>query len=121
MSDPAALSTSPAAAAIAGAPSGSSLASNSALDLSWRVVALANIYRLLLPPMLLALQWATRQSPSVGANNPQLFMFACAIYWVLGGVVAFGGRGRWPSRRVVVVVNVLLDTTAICSLLYYSG
>jgi two-component system, NtrC family, sensor histidine kinase PilS len=121
MSDFAALNTSPAAAAITAAPASSSPASNSALDLSWRVVALANIYRLLLPPMLLALQWATRQSPSVGADNPQLFALVCAVYWVLGGVVAFGGRGHWPSRRVVVVVNVLLDTAAICSLLYYSG
>jgi two-component system sensor histidine kinase PilS (NtrC family) len=85
------------------------------------VVALANIYRLLLPPMLFALQWATRQAPSVGANDPQLFTLVCAVYWVLGGVVAFGGRGHWPSRRVVVVVNVLLDTAAICALLYYSG
>ena len=95
--------------------------SNSALDLSWRVVALANIYRLLLPPMLLTLQWATRQSPSVGMNNPQLFVLICAVYWLLGALVAFGGRGHWPSRRVLVVVNIVLDTAAICWLLYYSG
>jgi two-component system sensor histidine kinase PilS (NtrC family) len=95
--------------------------SSSPLDLSWRVVALANIYRLLLPPMLLTLEWATRLSPSVGMNNPQLFVLACAVYWVLGGLMAFGGRGHWPSRRVLVVANIVLDTTAICSLLYYSG
>ena len=60
MSDDAALNTSPAAAAVAPAPLTSSLASNSALDLSWRVVALANIYRLLLPPMLFARKsWRT--------------------------------------------------------------
>jgi two-component system sensor histidine kinase PilS (NtrC family) len=95
--------------------------SSSPLDLSWRVVALANIYRLLLPPMLLTLEWATRQSPSVGMNNPQLFVLTCAVYWLLGGLVAFGGRGHWPSRRVLVVANIVLDTTAICSLLFYSG
>jgi two-component system sensor histidine kinase PilS (NtrC family) len=95
--------------------------SSPAVDLSWRVVALANLYRLLLPPMLLALQWATRVSPSVGAINPQAFAFTCIAYWLLGAAVAFGGRGHWPSRRVLVIVNVLLDTAAICSLLYYSG
>jgi two-component system sensor histidine kinase PilS (NtrC family) len=99
----------------------SAVASHPAPDLSWRVVALANIYRLLLAPMLLTLQWATRQSPSVGADNPQWFTLICGVYWLLGGLVAFGGRGRWASRRLLVVVNVLLDTTAICALLYYSG
>jgi two-component system sensor histidine kinase PilS (NtrC family) len=94
---------------------------SAALDLSWRVVALANIYRLLLPPMLFSLHWATRPSPSVGAVNPDLFLITCAVYWLLGGIVAFGSRGRWPSRRVLVVVNVLLDTSAICAMLYYSG
>jgi two-component system sensor histidine kinase PilS (NtrC family) len=85
------------------------------------VVALANIYRLLLPPMLVALEWATRQSPGVGASNPQLFLLTCAVYWVLGGLLAFGGRGHWPSRRVLILVHILLDTGAISSLLYYSG
>ena len=35
--------------------------------------------------------------------------------------MAFGGRGRWPSRRALVFVHTLLDTTAICALLYCSG
>jgi two-component system sensor histidine kinase PilS (NtrC family) len=116
-----ALNASRATIAAASSAAATAITSNSALDLSWRVVALANIYRLLLPPMLLTLQWATRQSPSVGETNPQLFVLTCAVYWLLGGVVAFGGRGHWPSRRVLVVVNVLLDTAAICFLIYYSG
>jgi two-component system, NtrC family, sensor histidine kinase PilS len=92
-----------------------------AADPSWRVVALANIYRLLLPPLLLGLQWATRAAPSVGANNPELFSLICIVYWALGGLVAFAGRGRWPSRRVLVLVNLLLDTSAVCTLMYGSG
>lgn len=102
-------------------PVGSARPALPTLDLSWRVVALANIYRLLLPPMLLTLEWATRPNPSVGANDPQLFPFICAVYWVLGGLAAFAGRGHWPSRRALVLVNVLLDTAAICALLYCSG
>src|SRR5579871_1153418 len=84
-------------------PTGSPRQAAAGLDLSWRVVALANIYRLLLPPMLFALQWATRQSPSVGAVNPDLFLLICAVYWVMAGLVAFGGRGHWPSRRALVL------------------
>jgi two-component system, NtrC family, sensor histidine kinase PilS len=97
------------------------LADDGGLDLSWRVVALLNLYRLLLPPMLLALQWASRQAPTVGANSPQLFTLICALYWVLGGLVAFGGRGHWPNRRILVLVNLLLDTGSICALMYCSG
>jgi two-component system sensor histidine kinase PilS (NtrC family) len=92
-----------------------------ALDLSWRVVALANIYRLLLPPLLLALQFATRSAPSVGDQNPELFSIVCGVYWVLGGLVAFGGRGHWPSRGTLRLVDLLLDTSAICTLMYYSS
>jgi two-component system sensor histidine kinase PilS (NtrC family) len=90
-------------------------------DLAWRVVALANLYRLLLPPVLFALLMVTRPTPTVGAIDPELFTVVCAVYWILGGLVAFGGRGHWPNRRALVFVHTLLDTTAICSLLFASG
>jgi len=90
-------------------------------DLAWRVVGLANLYRLLLPPVLYGLQLVTRPTPTVGASDPRLFVFVCIVYWVLGGFMAFGGKGRWRSRRALVFVNTALDTTAICTLLYCSG
>jgi len=90
-------------------------------DLAWRVVGLANLYRLLLPPVLYGLQLVTRPTPTVGASDPRLFLFVCIVYWVLGGFMAFGGKGRWRSRRALVFVNTALDTTAICTLLYCSG
>jgi two-component system sensor histidine kinase PilS (NtrC family) len=90
-------------------------------DLAWRVVGLANLYRLLLPPVLVGLQLLTRPTPTVGASDPDLFIAICIVYWVLGGLVAFGGRGRWRSRHSLVFVHTVLDTTAICSLLFSSG
>jgi len=90
-------------------------------DLAWRVVALANLYRLLLPPVLFALYLSTRPTPTVGGTNPQLFMLVCVLYWTLGALFAFGGRGHWPSRRVLVLAHTLLDTTAVSALLYCSG
>jgi two-component system, NtrC family, sensor histidine kinase PilS len=91
------------------------------LDLVWRVVALANLYRLLLPPVLFTVYLFTRPTPSVGGTNPQLFLIVCVVYWVLGGLFAFGGRGHWPSRRIMVVAHTLLDSTAVAVLLYCSG
>ncbi len=90
-------------------------------DLVWRVVALANLYRLLLPPVLFTVNLFTRPTPSVGATNPQLFFIVCVVYWVLGGLFAFGGRGHWPNRRIMVVAHTLLDSSAVAVLLYCSG
>jgi two-component system sensor histidine kinase PilS (NtrC family) len=90
-------------------------------DLAWRVVGLANVYRLLLPPVLYGLLLLTRPTPTVGASDPQLFTFVCMVYWMLGGLMAFGGRGRWRSRHALVFVHTLLDTCGICALLFCSG
>src|SRR5579863_6894541 len=90
-------------------------------DLAWRVVGLANLYRLLLPPVLFALYLFTRPTPTVGGSDPQLFTIVCAFYWALGALYAFGGRGHWPSRQVLVLSHTLLDTAAVSALLYCSG
>jgi two-component system sensor histidine kinase PilS (NtrC family) len=91
------------------------------VDLAWRVVALANLYRLLLPPVLFTVYVFTRPTPNVGGTNPQVFLLLCLVYWVLGGLFAFGGRGHWPSRRVLVLAHTLLDSAAVAVLLYCSG
>jgi two-component system sensor histidine kinase PilS (NtrC family) len=90
-------------------------------ELAWRVVALTNLYRLLLPPVLFTVHMFTRPTPSVGGSNPQLFFLMCGVYWVLGGLLAFGGRSHWPSRRVLVLSHTLLDSAAVAILLYSSG
>jgi two-component system, NtrC family, sensor histidine kinase PilS len=107
----------PLASAAPAAPAATSPGS----DLAWRVVGLANLYRLLLPPVLYGLLLLTRPTPTVGASDPELFTFVCIVYWVLGGFIAFGGKGRWHSRRALVFVHTALDTAGICSLLYCSG
>jgi len=90
-------------------------------ELAWRVVALTNLYRLLLPPVLFTVHLFTRPTPSVGGSNPQLFVLLCGVYWILGGLLAFGGRSHWPSRRVLVLSHTLLDSAAVAILLYCSG
>jgi two-component system sensor histidine kinase PilS (NtrC family) len=90
-------------------------------DLAWRIVGLANLYRLLLPPALYLIEMLTRPNPEVGGSQPRAFVVVCIVYWVLGGLFAFGGRGRWPNRQILVFANTLLDSTAISALLYCSG
>jgi two-component system, NtrC family, sensor histidine kinase PilS len=90
-------------------------------DLAWRVVGLANLYRLLIPPVLYGLYLLTRPNPTVGDSDPQLFLVVCVFYWALGILFAFGRRGHWPSRRVLVLSHALLDATAVGALLFCSG
>src|SRR6202051_896773 len=83
---PAAAASGPPAtpAPSASLPSPTVPAAAPANDLALRVVGLANLYRLLLPPVLFALQLLTRPTPTVGASDPQLFIVICMLYWGLG-------------------------------------
>jgi two-component system sensor histidine kinase PilS (NtrC family) len=90
-------------------------------DLFRRIVGLANLYRLLLPPLLYAILLATRPAPTLGGIHPRLFIVICIVYWVFGGVFAFGARGRWTTVQLLVLVDTTLDTAAISGLLYCSG
>ncbi len=105
---------SPPAASAAARPIGQG-------ELFRRIVGLASLYRLLLPPLLYAIQLATRPAPTLGGLHPQLFIVLCVVYWALGGLFAFGGRGRWTSVQLRVFVDTTLDTAAISGLLYCSG
>jgi two-component system sensor histidine kinase PilS (NtrC family) len=102
-------------------PAGGTPGESASLDLAWRVVALANLYRLLLPPVLFTVYLFTRPTSTVGGSDPQLFQLVCMVYWILGALYAFAGRGHWPSRRVLVMANTLLDSIAVSVLLYCSG
>jgi two-component system sensor histidine kinase PilS (NtrC family) len=90
-------------------------------DLAWRVVGLVNLYRLLIPPVLLGILIFTRPAPTLGSGQPQLFLLICVVYWILGAILAFAARGHWSSRRVLVLAHTLVDTGAICTLVYASG
>ncbi len=90
-------------------------------DLFRRIVGLANLYRLLVPPLLYAILLATRPAPTLGSLHPQLFIVLCIVYWVFGGLFAFGARGRWATVGLLVLVDTTLDTAAISALLYCSG
>jgi len=82
-------------------PSAQSEAAGTQSDLAWRVVGLVNLYRLLIPPVLLAILYSTRPAPTVGGAQPQLFAVICVLYWVL--------------------THALVDAGSVGMLLYASG
>jgi len=90
-------------------------------DLASRIVGLANLYRLLVPPVLLGVRLSTHPAPVFGAQAPQLFLLALAVYATLGALLTIAGRRRWPSRTALVLGHVAIDSAAIGALLYASG
>jgi two-component system sensor histidine kinase PilS (NtrC family) len=88
-------------------------------DLAWRVIGLVNLYRLLVPPVLLGIRWAS------GAHSfeqgPDLFFSACLGYFSAGVLLVVARRLSWPSFRRVALLNGLVDAAGVSLLLYASG
>jgi two-component system sensor histidine kinase PilS (NtrC family) len=89
-------------------------------DLAWRVIGLVNLYRLLLPPVLLAMQWLGGQGTLL-ATHPALFVSACVAYFFAGVLLVAARRLSWPSLRGVALINMGVDAAGISLILYASG
>ncbi|HTV77199.1 MAG TPA: HAMP domain-containing sensor histidine kinase [Steroidobacteraceae bacterium] len=90
-------------------------------DLAWRVIGLTNLYRLLLPPVLLVLQVLATPAILAPAEDPVLFRVVCYIYLVVGVLLILARRVPRPSLRILALVNASVDTVAISLILYTSG
>lgn len=95
--------------------------SSAPADLTWRIVGLVNVYRLLAAGMLLAVHLLTLPAPTFGESLPRVFVQMCVIYFSIGALLSVAGRRYWPSRQLLVLVHTFIDTLAIAALLYASG
>jgi two-component system sensor histidine kinase PilS (NtrC family) len=88
-------------------------------DLAWRVIGLLNLYRLLVPLLLLAMQhfggWGL--TPAL----PQLFEGACIAYFTAAVLLIIARRLHWSSLRIVALVNACVDAVALAFILYAAG
>jgi two-component system sensor histidine kinase PilS (NtrC family) len=90
-------------------------------ELAWRVIGLLNLYRLLVPLLLLGLQELAGQGWGVVAARPRLFVGACIAYFTAAVLLVIARRLRWSSLRIVALVNASVDAMAIAFLLYAAG
>ena len=90
-------------------------------DLAWRVIGLTNLYRLLLPPVLLILQGLASPGILAPAPEPGLFQVVCYGYLVAGLLLILARRIPRPSLRILALVNATVDTVAISLILYTCG
>ena len=79
-------------------------------DLAWRVIGLLNLYRLLVPLVLLAMQWLRRAG--TGAGRPHGRSCSSRLHRLLHGrrcCSSSRGGCEWPSLRIVALVNAGVD------------
>jgi two-component system, NtrC family, sensor histidine kinase PilS len=90
-------------------------------DLAWRVIGLVNLYRLLIPPALFVLHLYFGASTAIGNAYPELFLWACVVYFTAGIAIVIGGRRLLPNLRATTFVHAMVDAAAISLLLLSSG
>jgi two-component system sensor histidine kinase PilS (NtrC family) len=90
-------------------------------DLAWRVIGLLNLYRVLVPLLLLSMQAFSGNGWELVVARPRLFVSACITYFTAAVLLIIARRLRWSSLRIVALVNATVDALAIGFILYASG
>ena len=68
-------------------------------DFAWRVLGLLNIYRLLVPIVLISMQWfaGPQWQWALATLRPPLFASACIAYFTMGVLLIIARRLEWSS------------------------
>jgi two-component system sensor histidine kinase PilS (NtrC family) len=93
---------------------------DSPADIAWRVVGLLNLYRVLVPLVLVSAMWLSGQ-PLMMVPHPSVFLAACVAYLTAAVLLVIARRLRWSTLRLVAMVNASVDSAAIGLILYASG
>jgi two-component system, NtrC family, sensor histidine kinase PilS len=102
-------------------PASVALTATAPSDLAWRVVGLVNLYRLLVPLVLLAILFLPGSQDVLATTQPNLFLTSCLVYFFVGVLMVVARRLSWPSIRRVALLNAAVDSLAVAILLYASG
>ena len=90
-------------------------------DLAWRVIGLLNLYRLLVPLVLLMVVLLGGPFHGLATPRPQLLTAGCIAYFTAAVLLVIARRLRWSSLRIVALVNASVDAVAIGFILYSAG
>jgi two-component system, NtrC family, sensor histidine kinase PilS len=89
--------------------------------LAWRVIGLASVYRLLIPPVLLLIQWLNAPNFLLRAQSANLLVTVSIGYFTAGLLLIFTRGLNWPSLRTIALANAVVDAAGISLVLYASG
>jgi len=90
-------------------------------DLAWRVIGLLNIYRLLLPMVLVLLLFFNAPDRSVGTLLPGLFLGMAVAYFAFALVCIQPIQKRWPGAEWMALFPLAVDGVALTLLIHASG
>ena len=102
-------------------PASTATSSAAPSDLAWRVIGLLNLYRVLVPLVLISMQVLAGPQWAPVATRPSLFTSACIAYFTAGVLLVIARRLEWASLRIVALVNAVVDSVAVALILYAGG
>ena len=101
-------------------PASAATAPTAPTDLARRVAGWLNVYRLLVPTVLLGVQVFTK-TPYLPVTHPTLFVLTCAGYFAAALTLVIRQRLREGEPLIQPLANSLLDSVAIALILGASG
>ena len=90
-------------------------------DLAWRVIGLLNIFRLLVPMVLILLFFFNAPDQSVGTTQPGLFLGVCVAYFCFALICIQPIQRRWPGSEWMAMFPLVVDGVTITLLIHASG
>jgi two-component system, NtrC family, sensor histidine kinase PilS len=88
--------------------------------LNWRVLGLLNLYRVLVPIVLLGL-YSLIGARGLGVSSPQLFLAAATFYLCYGLLSVILVRRRLASATVQIIIQATVDIAVLMLLLHACG
>ncbi|MBV8495689.1 MAG: PAS domain-containing protein [Gammaproteobacteria bacterium] len=85
------------------------------------MIGLLNLYRLLVPLLVIAMQAFAGPEWALAVVRPRLFLSACIAYFTAAVLLVIARRLEWSSLRIVALVNASVDALAVALILYASG
>jgi two-component system sensor histidine kinase PilS (NtrC family) len=90
-------------------------------ELAWRVLGLLNLYRLIVPTVLIILAALASRPQPLGAASPALYYYTL-VAWFVTGVICIGLlKTRWPTLQKQAYVHITFDVVAVTLLMLTSA
>src|SRR5262245_38398359 len=88
---------------------------------AWRVIRLLNVFRMLVPLVLLLVFFFDAPTRSVGMYNPGMFLGISVAYFAFAVLCLKAIRARRPSAELQALGQLSVDTLAVTLLMHASG
>ena len=90
-------------------------------EVTWRVLGTLNLFRLIVPVVLLVLFFAGAETRIFGQLYPSLFSATAAGYLVFAAVSWLAIRQRWVPALPLAIAQIVVDIAAVVTLMHASG